>query len=84
MREKTSVEDIEWMLARSAAFDGGERATLYSPEWQALDRVAMDSSGLMVGPGDHTLLLDAVHRGPGSNLKLELRIRGHPEAVGGG
>jgi hypothetical protein len=31
-----------------------------------------------------TLLLEAVHQGPGSNLKLELRIRGNPEAVGGG
>ncbi|MGD2124381.1 MAG: hypothetical protein PVJ76_21810, partial [Gemmatimonadota bacterium] len=64
-------------------YEGGGTATHYSPRWRRLGEVAVDSAGLEVRPGSHTLLVDGWDpRGEGS-LKVEIRIWGEAEGVDG-
>jgi len=62
-------------------YQGGNFATLYSPQWQALGTVPMDEAGLFAGGGRHTLMVDALMSGSEGHLKMELRLWGEEEVV---
>jgi hypothetical protein len=63
-------------------YQGGERALVYSPQWRVLRSVPMEPEHLVVGPGEHRVVLDArVDTVEDAHLKMELRLSGDPEAV---
>jgi hypothetical protein len=63
-------------------YGGGSRATVYSPSWQVLRSVPVDSAALQVGRGRHSLGVDGrVDGGGEAHLKVEVRVKGPREAV---
>ena len=65
-------------------YDGGDQATLFSREWQIVSKVPVENTRLRLGPGQHSLLLDAaLTADEEAHLRLELRIWGEPELVPG-
>ncbi|MCK5651319.1 MAG: hypothetical protein KAJ42_08080, partial [Gemmatimonadetes bacterium] len=64
------------------AYQGGDRATVYSSQWRVMGSVPVDATDLLVGSGEHRLLLDAaLEAEEGGHLKVELRIWGEAELV---
>ena len=63
-------------------YQGGDEATVYSPQWQVLGTIPVDGAALMVNPGEHSLMFDATLRGGDEgHLKVELRLWGGAESV---
>jgi hypothetical protein len=62
-------------------YDGGESATVYSPQWRTLRKVPVVEAALQVGPGAHRLMLDADGPEGEGHLKIELRFWGDAEGV---
>lgn len=63
-------------------YEGGERAAVYSRQWQRLRTVTVDPDALRVSPGSHELGVDArLGGGEGAELKVEIRLRGPEETV---
>jgi len=62
-------------------YQGGNFATLYSSQWEVLGTVPIDEAGLFVGPGRHSLMVDALMSGSEGHLKVELRLWGEEEVV---
>jgi hypothetical protein len=63
-------------------YEGGNRATVYSPSWQVLRRVPVNVAALQVESGRHAVGVDARVEGGGeSQLKVEIRVKGPREAV---
>ncbi len=63
-------------------YEGGEEAVVYSPQWSILGTIPMDGATLIVGPGGHSLMLDATMRGGDEgHLKVEIRLWGEAEFV---
>jgi hypothetical protein len=67
---------------QALVYQGGERALVYSPQWQVNRSLSMDPAALIVAPGEHQLVLNArVGGGDDAYLRVELRIKGAPEQV---
>jgi hypothetical protein len=67
---------------QALVYQGGERALVYSPQWQVIRSLSMDPTALGVAPGEHRLVLNArVGGGDDAHLRVELRIKGAPEHV---
>jgi len=63
-------------------YEGGSLATVYSPFWQVLRTVPVDSAALQVGSGRYSLGVDARVEGGGeAHLKVEIRVKGPGEAM---
>ena len=63
-------------------YEGGEAATVFSPEWRILGEVPVDHESLVLGLGRHSLMVDASLRGEDEgHLKVELRLWGAAEFV---
>jgi hypothetical protein len=63
-------------------YRGGREAGVYSSRWTLLGTVPVDESVLVVGPGEHRLMVGATMTGgDGGHLKVELRLRGEAEYV---
>ena len=63
-------------------YQGGQEATVYSPQWRVLGSFPLNGGALTVGPGGHSLMLDATLRGGDEgHLKVELRLWGEAEFV---
>jgi len=78
--ERTVAGGLE--AGEALVYEGGSRATVYSPSWQALRTVPVDSAALQVGSGGHSLGVDARVEGGGeAHLKVEIRVKGPREAV---
>jgi len=78
----------EWTMpgtlgaGEALVYEGGSRATVYSPSWQVLRRVPADAAAFRVGSGRHALGVDArVEGGRQARLKVEIRVKGPREAV---
>lgn len=69
---------------QALAYTGAEAATVFTKEWRVAGTVDVDPASVVVAPGTHTLLVDAlIGDGEEAYLKLELRVRGQPETVPG-
>ncbi len=73
-----SLADSQHLVYR-----GGTTATVYSATWNSRLTVPVDTEGLTVGPGAHTVRFDAALGGPsGAKARLELRVAGPSEPLG--
>jgi hypothetical protein len=74
--------DIQLGDGEALVYEGEAAATVYSAHWQVLGTVPVDPAQFLIGPGDHSLGLEAGLEGADeAHLKIELRIWREPEVV---
>jgi hypothetical protein len=75
---------ISLKSGNSIKYTGGKKAQIYDKNWNELKEIAIDPSLLMVSQGKHKITFNC-HFNDGEKplVKLEIRLRGLAERVGG-
>lgn len=62
-------------------YSGGDRAEIYSAEWQMLESLPVQQQDFLLGVGVHSILFDChfTKSEKGSGVKLEIRLAAEPE-----
>lgn len=74
---------VQIKAEESLKFTGGNKAIIYSPTWQKIKEININSSDFRVSKGEHTLTFDCSFSSEGKEplVKLEVRIAGKAEKI---
>ena len=74
---------VQLKAEESIKYTGGNKAIIYSPNWQKTVEININSSDFKVSKGEHTITFDCSFNNEGKEplVKLEIRIIGKAEEI---
>lgn len=76
-----ALQDFSLSEGEILAYRGGPEATVYSPDWTVLRRIAVDPASLATGSGAFSVTLSAPAAPKAVTARVELRLNGPSEPL---